>query len=366
MIALVVIAGGAAALLAALRPEVRVESVARGSVTSVVSGKVEVYAEIDQPIESEVGGRLVRSYLEEGKEVRAGDVLAEIDPIPIQNDIALNALNLNALKDQRDQAASETAPERLALKNAQDDLAALIARGANVAQLEVQRARTEVRRLENDIELAASNRDKEISTLEIRAAQLERDLANATIRANFDGVIAGVQRYAGALLNPRTPLASLISRERKIEAKIGQENFAAIRVGQKAVVRFSGTSTPYELSVASILPTADPETQLYTVRLTTTGVPPELLVHGLFGEVDITVGEHRDVVVVPRRAVLHGEIFVVSGGRAERRTVSLGYSNLAQAEVTSGLEIGELVVVEGLGQIRDGQRVKVLSGEAGR
>jgi len=112
-----------------------------------------------------------------------------------------------------------------------------------------------------------------------------------------------------------------------------------------------------------VLPFAEAETQRYKVLLEVdpTTIAPEKLIPFGTGEVTITVGEHPNQPLIPRRAVFNGRdgtyVWVVKDGRVERRKVTMGFSGLNIAEVTTGLEKGEEVILDAIDQFSDGQRV---------
>ena len=90
-------------------------------------------------------------------------------------------------------------------------------------------------------------------------------------------------------------------------------------------------------------------------------VDPARLVPFSTGQVNITVGEHPDVPLIPRRAVFEGEnVYVVKGGRVERRVIKLGYASLNTVEVAAGLAVGEQVISENVRQFYDGEHVRAL------
>jgi multidrug efflux pump subunit AcrA (membrane-fusion protein) len=82
--------------------------------------------------------------------------------------------------------------------------------------------------------------------------------------------------------------------------------------------------------------------------------------------VAIDAAVHKGVLVVPHAAVTReGDdafVFVVSGGKAERRSVMLGLSDDTSTEIRSGVKAGELVVTSGQNGLPDGAKVTV-SGE---
>jgi len=88
-------------------------------------------------------------------------------------------------------------------------------------------------------------------------------------------------------------------------------------------------------------------------------IEPEKLIPGITGEVTITVGSHHAKAVIPRRAILNDNVYVVTNGKVELRKITKGYVWLTGAEITEGLEPGEQVIVEDLDNFRDGDRVRV-------
>ena len=126
-----------------------------------------------------------------------------------------------------------------------------------------------------------------------------------------------------------------------MEAKISEEDFANIKVGQQASVHFIPYGAwVYNGTVTKILPTADPETQRHLVDLNITDIAPEKLIPGITGEVTITVGERHANAIIPRRALINENVFVVKDGKVELRPVTKGYVWLTGAEILSGLEPG--------------------------
>ncbi|HKW41771.1 MAG TPA: hypothetical protein VJN39_11035, partial [Gemmatimonadales bacterium] len=108
---------------------------------------------------------------------------------------------------------------------------------------------------------------------------------------------------------------------------------------------------------------ADPLTGTYRVEVT---VPPSTLASGLIGEVEIRPAAVRPVTLVPIEAVLeadgaHATVFTVSadGGRAERRTVTIGFLAGDRVAVLSGLEGARAVVTDGGAYLDDGAAVRV-------
>src|SRR5438477_2927902 len=89
----------------------------------------------------------------------------------------------------------------------------------------------------------------------------------------------------------------------------------------------------------SVQPAADPTTHRYTVVLEMEN-PPDNLMVGMTGEMNIITGTHQSALLVPTRALLVDQALMVKGGIVHSRTVQVGFRTLDFTEVTSGLGEG--------------------------
>jgi RND family efflux transporter MFP subunit len=355
LIALIAVAAVVFIVLTVSKPTAQVAAVTKGLAVNAVSGNVTVQAEFQMDLKSEIGGRLLKSELDPGKKVTAGMVLAQIDPGDLQLEI------------ERIQADYEAAKQRIAvgstikleLESAQEELDNYerMTKSGNYPPGELDKQRRKVKQIEQRLALEDVARKNEIATFENTLKVKRRQLDKMTIVAAFDGVVSLVYARPGDLINPNAPIATIITVSRAVEAKISQENSSDIRLGQKANVRFTGRdSERYEATVSKILPTADAETQRYPVLLDVK-CPPEILIPGLTGEVNIVVAERAAQALIPRRALFGNNVYVVENGRVHIRKVEVGYVSLTVVEITKGLTVGEQVIVEELDKFREGDRV---------
>src|SRR5881396_3515492 len=109
--------------------------------------------------------------------------------------------------------------------------------------------------------------------------------------------------------------------------------------------------------VTSIQPAADPTTQRYTIALELEN-PPDNLMAGMTGEMNIIIGTHENALLVPTRALLVDQVLVVKRGIVQRRTVKIGYKTLDYSEGLGGLEQGEHVIVTDQDKFRPGKAVR--------
>jgi len=186
-----------------------------------------------------------------------------------------------------------------------------------------------------------------------------RGKSKMTIIAPSDGIVTVVTQRVGDLIGSNSPIATIIAVGRTVEAKISEENFAAIKLGQKATVRFlTFGADQYSAVISKILPSADAATQRYTLFLDIALPEGRVLLPGLTGEVQIIIAERANAVTIPRRALVGEYVYVVEGGRLVRRKVAKGYEGMNSVEIVSGLKAGEQVVVEQQDRYREGERVR--------
>ncbi len=203
---------------------------------------------------------------------------------------------------------------------------------------------------------------------EVRHAETRLD--KAVIRSPLDGVVALRVANPGDLVGePGTaaPMFQVVdNRLLDLTVSIPAARLADVQVGQPLTFTTeSYGSRVFEGKVAFINPTVDAASR--TVRVVAEVPNPEnVLRGGMFVRGRIVVGERSGVLQAPRTALLNwdvlkksGELFVVEGEVARRRTVQTGRVAGDAVEIASGLRPGEQVVARGAFNLRDGDRILV-------
>jgi RND family efflux transporter MFP subunit len=346
----------AIALIYFTRPVAKVVRVVRGKAVNAVPGSVIVDADYEMELKSELAGHIIKSALDEGKHVKEGEFLVQLDTGGIEIEIEKLQIDENTLK----QRIAVGSPAQLSLEGAKVGFADA-ERLHKLGQMSDSDFESQQRGFESvqwQVKLEQISNQNLIDVDENALKSMRRDRDKMTITAPFDGVVSQVLARPGALIDSDSPIAVLISTDRKVVARISEEDFTGIRLGQKASVRFLGYGDVlYDASVSKILPTADPATQRYEVFLNV-DLPLERLIPGLTGEVSIVVGEHENTLIVPRRALFGNSLFVVKNGVVRLRQVSVGYIGLNEAEIVGGVEEGERVIVDEIDRFRDGDHVR--------
>ncbi|HWA08436.1 MAG TPA: efflux RND transporter periplasmic adaptor subunit [Opitutaceae bacterium] len=360
VVILAVLAIAAVAALRYFRPVAKVALVTKGPAINAVPGSVVIEAEKFMELKSEVGGRILTSNLDLGRPVKEDDLLVQIDTRDLDLEISQLNSEYQAKKSQLDVGSSI----ELELATAKDTLefSRRQAERGLLATLELEKRVREVAAIQQRRDLEKIANQLTLETFENNLKKDQRQKEKMSIRAPFDGVVTAVYAYKGALIGANERIATFITTSRTVEAKISEENFSGIRLGQHADVTFLGgaggreAAWIYSAKVSKILPSADPDTQRYIVYLDV-DIPVEDLIPGKTGEVTIVVGQHQAKAIVPRRALIGNHVYVVKDGRVEIRPVKIGFTWLKGAEILDGVQEGDAVIVDQIDQYSDGQRV---------
>jgi RND family efflux transporter MFP subunit len=362
LVAVLLVLGVAAlALREYSRPLAKVEAVISGDAVDAKSGSLTVKEEYSMQMKTQIAGRvLVKDYnLEPGRKVNEGDILVQLDTGDM--DIEIQAAK-NALESAKAKVAVGSV-SKYALESATSDFTNTerLYKMGQISDSDYQKARRGVETIKQQQMMEAvlnqENLDADATTL----ATKELAKKKMTITAPFAGQVAEVYAHPGDLVDTGSPIVRLITTAREVQAKISEEDFANVREGQKVSVTFLPYGAfVYNGTVKKILPTADPETLRHLADLDITDIEPAKLIPGITGEVSIEVGRRHANAIIPRRALLNENVYVVKDGKVELRPVKKGFVWLTGVEILEGLEPGEEVIVEDLESFRSGNSVKTL------
>ena len=368
ILVLAIVAGGVVFALRAFRPVARVEPIASGEAPDAKPASVTVKVEYQMELQTEVGGRMIDDdfALDVGKLVTKGDVLAKLDGGDLALEIETVQHDLEAAK-AKVAAGSAVALE---LEGAKSDLETQerLFKLGQISALDYKKAQRVVTGTEQKLEQEKVTNRQTIENLGTLLKQKQRQLSKMTIIAPFNGIVSSVNAHPGQQVGNNFAVAEMITQHKIVEAKISEEDFAEIRVGESAsVILLPYGDYVFNGKVSKILPVPDPETQRHLVYIELGDIPPEKLVPGITGDATIVINEHKAEAVVPRRAMFGDSMFVVRNGRVEQVRARKGAVWLTGIEVLP-MEKGEpnpirpddLVIVEDLDKFRDGDRVSVI------
>jgi len=258
------------------------------------------------------------------------------------------------------QRAALPLPSSELLKTAEDNVQRLEKLTAlnNVPAVEYEKAKNEAKRLRGVVETEKIERDRNLEELQEMCKKLEAQMKNSEIRAPMDGLLTAVLTIDGELVGAGNELFTVSSRKNYVRGEVNEEDVGEVKPNMTAVVQlYAYRSRQFNAHVSSVQPAADPETQRYTIVLQL-DQPPDNLMAGMTGEMNIITGKHENVLLVPTRALLVDQALIVKHGVVQKRTVKVGFRTLDFSEVMSGLSLGDHVVVADQDRLHPGQPVR--------
>ncbi|MFN2538906.1 MAG: efflux RND transporter periplasmic adaptor subunit [Mycobacteriales bacterium] len=195
-----------------------------------------------------------------------------------------------------------------------------------------------------------------VSAAEVALAEAEKDLAAVSLRAPLTGTIASIPWKAGATAAAGDAIVVLGRGAVDVTVEVPATAIRSVRVGLPATVRADGASKSASgvVSQIGLLPTdnssssSNASTTTYPVTVRVDGGPG--LVEGGTASVGIAVKTVRDVITVPNSALHGSTVDVLSAGKVSRVRVQTGTVGALVTEVTSGLKVGQTVVLADLGE----------------
>ena len=321
-----------------LMPVAEVATVRRGTAISAVYGTVRIEPAFVVRVRAQNDGfiRLAESFSAGrgaiGKSVEKGQLLATIADEETSRELKQARADLQAAIDR----AALPLPSSELLKAAEDNLERLekVVGSGNVPAVEYQKAKSEANRLRGAVESERIDRDRNLNSLKETTKKLEAQMKSAEVRSQIDGILTNVQTIDGELVSDGNELFTVSSRRNYVRGEVNEEDVGEVKSGMKAKVQlYAYRMRNFTARVTSVQPAADPTTQRYTVVLEMEN-PPDNLMVGMTGEMNIITGVHENALLVPTRALLVDQALVVNGGIVHARTVKVGFRTLDFAEAT--------------------------------
>lgn len=284
-------------------------------------------------ISNDSPGIVTRIRFESGAQVKAGQVLVELDT-----------------SVERAQLASTEA--RLGLANTTLTRTRALIKEGVATRAELDAAEASVKGL----------------TAEVSA--LRAQIARKVVTAPFSGKLGIRAINVGQYLSPGTSITALQSeKDEYVDFSLPQQYFDKLRVGLS--VKLTAKENGIDLSgvVAAVDPSVDPTTRTVQLRASTTD-PAKLLRPGMFINVNVMLDKTLDVIAIPITSVVYApygdSVFVIEedpkapGTKlARQQFVKLGETRGDFVEVAKGLKGGETLVSAGAFKLRNGARVAV-------
>lgn len=300
------------------------------------------------------------------REIELSGVVEPIRTVAVNSQLATTVRSVYA--EEGDRVAAGAVLARL------EDAELTVELEAARAALEAARAayeRAEQLREREVITLPEYERERTaLAAAEAATRRLETRVGYATVRSPIAGVVTVKHVEAGDVLGAQTPLFEIADvTTLVVPIGVSELDVGQLRAGDTVEVSLDALpDRPLRGRIRRVFPAADPTTRL---------VPIEVALEsgsqarpGYLARVRLRMDAREDVTLVPAGAILTGaggteSTFVVEEGKAYRREVESGLVSAGRVEIVSGLDPGEVVVVEGGTSLREGAPVRAVGSSSG-
>ena len=265
-----------------------------------------------------------------------------------------------------------------------------VSRGQTLAVVDDGGLSSELARLETQLALARTTYERqerlweqnigsEIQYLEARSNfealqnsvnQVRSQLAKSTIKAPFSGIIDEVFIEQGEVVTAgQNQLFRLISLQNMyVEANIPENYLNNVQEGTEVIVEISSIGKQFTGEVQQVGNTINPSNRTFRVEI---AIPNEnnMVKPNQIATVRFNDYTNEDAIILPENAVqrnAQGDHLVYvweqegeNNGVAREVSVETGYTYQGNIEITSGLQPGQTIIIEGSRNLRDGQEVRV-------
>lgn len=352
------------------------DTVSSGDLRETIAASGEIRARTQINIGTTVAGEILKRHVEDGQNVKAGDLLVTIDSVRVRQQL------------EQAEAATEAArrdAERLEAARAKAEQTFLrmetLARQGLLSDEDYRQARL----TRDSAALSAQAARSNVEQARANASSM-RDIVHKTeLRAPISGRVTGLKAERGEMAIPgmtNLPGATLMvisdMAEVMAEIKVNESEVVRLKVGQSAQVTVE--SLPGRIfqgkvfEVASASERTGQDANLYKVKVVLDMSSPEVAQFrpGMNARAVILTQEVKGALRVPLQSVLEREgtqeeaqrkgllsaesrsvVFVVKGSRAEERTVKVGIANTQFFEVREGLAAGDRVLTGPVRRLKD-------------
>lgn len=284
-------------------------------------------------IKAELEAAVVEIGFEEGKTVQKGQLLFRLDESKLTTTLTEAEVNLKLSKSNYDRAQQ-------------------LFRDKTISQQEFD-------------QLASR-----FESMQAAIAVKQRELKDTRIFAPFTGMMGARNVSNGQVIKKDTVLGQLVDLNPvKVEVNVPERFLSLLKLDQTIELRVAAfPGRKFSGQVYFIAPQVDTTTRTALVKAKIAN-PDGILKPGMFANLDLTLQLRDAAVVVPEPAIMvnadKAMLYVVDKDmNAQLRFVKLGVRSAGLVEILSGVEAGQLVIVEGVQKVRPGAKVKPAGAEA--
>ena len=341
-------------------PVVAVAKVERKDLRQTLTISAEFRPYQQAGLHAKIAGYLQSITVDIGDHVRAGQAIAQLDVPELKDDLEKASAAVGASEQEVARAEASYNDAHTANRRLQD---VAKQRAGLIAEQDLDTARTKDAVAAGA--LAAAKQKVAESTAE--ASKVRSMIGYTTITAPFDGVIT--KRYAdpGALIQAGTSSSAQLpvvdmaeDRRLRLAFPVPESAVALVQVGAPVRVTIGSSGETIDAKISRFSGKVERATRTMTTEVDIDNSAGRIT-PGMYASVELVVRESKSAVAVPVQAIAVGNkprVFIVNaGGIVEERAVKLGLETPSEAEVTSGLNAGDLVIAGSRSGIQPGQKV---------
>lgn len=367
--------------------EINTAKVEIGNVENTLNASGEVLPEFEEVITSPINASIKNVVTDAGGKVKTGQSILALDKSAAENDYAkmkfqletkkndISKLKLDLEKSYYDiQSNNDIKQLRIGnLTDAVENAKRLFKAGGGTredieqAELNLKVAQLEKKQIENEIKSKQKTMLLEEKEAEIAAAiqqndlnELQRKLNLANVVATRNGVVTYVNKNIGANIKEGETLARIADLSSfKVTGSLSDSYLDQLHNGMPVIVRFNDTRL--RGNVSNVYPSVQNGIITFDIQLEERNnkqLRPNMKV-----DVYLVTSVHNQVMRVANGPAFKGaspqDIFVLSNGKAEKRSVHTGLSNFDFVEVKDGVKPGDVVITSDMPEFKNSKELTV-------
>jgi RND family efflux transporter MFP subunit len=340
---------------------------AAGAQASVLNASGYVTARRRATVSSKVTGRVIEVNVEEGMQVRQGQVLARLDDSTLGAALALSRAQLEAARQAIPETEVRLEEARINLRRREQ-----LRKDGLTTPADIDQAQAEV----NSLLARISSMREQVNVAERQVAVQQAALDDTIIRAPFSGVAISKDAQPGEMVSPvsagggftRTGIGTIVDmRSLEIEVDVNESYINRVTPDQPVTATLDAyPDWQIPGKVITTVPTADRQKATVLVRIAFNQLDPRILPDmgvkvTFLREADALAPVAQAVTLVPKGAVREENgaryAFVVQQDTVERRAIQTGGTDGDRVEVIAGLKGGERVVVAPPPELAEGMPI---------
>jgi len=390
--AVIVVIGGIFFLRAGIKTSVKKSEITTavvemGSIENTLTASGQIIAEFEQQVTSPINASIKDVLVDAGTTIKAGQPILSLDKEATQVEYEKLKFQLESKRNSIQKLRLELGKsfydiksnnniKQLRINSLQasvDDAKRLFKAGGGTresieqAELALKVALMEKQQLENEIKNKQQTMQIDIRESEIAAAiqesdlkELGRRLQEANITASRDGVVTWINKNIGSTITQGESLARIADLSSfKVTGNISDSYMEQVHLGMTAIIKINDSTI--RGSITNINPSV--QNSIVSFDITLNERNNKLLRPNMKVDVFLVTSSQNNVMRVQNGPAFKGgltqDIFVVSDGKAVKRTVNLGLSNFDYVQIKDNVKPGEVVITSDMSGFKNSKEINI-------